>query len=176
MAPSTKPAPAPSTVTATEYVIEISDERNRSILFGPTQGKIRGAFAFHKMGGGGTTSGLQEMPDLPGMLIHVNPATGVAKITDPLNKRDFKQTLQRAKEVHKHTFMVECEPVEDREYELDQDGIATWLYWMRRYVDNEQAISRGPDLPGHVEIAKLGKARRNFYDLTAYAKEAVAET
>lgn len=135
MAQDTKP------VIAGEFAIEIDTGRNDAYLWPPTQDRLRGGFSpYNYPPGSESSAGLFQFPPFPGVIIRVNPREKRAMITDPLQREDNKELLEKISVQFKHTFQMGnlsggvtfCP---DKVHEnLTVDQVATWVYWMMRAV------------------------------------------
>lgn len=155
-----------------EIAIEIASRRNSQTTFGPTMSKLRGRFSIYNLPRGSTSANtdLMQMPEIPGQQVWINPATRTGRIVDPLNREEHKNKIEEMNRVIS-TFKGE-EPrkaVDDRSFpNLTDDQIRTWLYWMRRLVDEKKAVVAAGNLPQLTEIR--GKVQKDFWDSSAYAQ------
>lgn len=139
-----------------EVVIEIADDRNRSVLWPCTKRLLRGRWLRANLLGITMHRDIQTMPDIPGMRVSLNCATKTAKTTDPLNEPRQKELCERLKTVLSELFRIPSGPEKDSEKtNLSPSEVKTWLYWMRRLVDNAQALVISGALPELEDIAKL---------------------
>jgi hypothetical protein len=153
-----------------EVTIEIGDEMNRQILFGPTQERLRGRWDVHNMQRGDTSGvGLLQMPTIPGMYVILSPRERRGMILDPLAQPENINVLARISETHNSLFSRPCKPCEPiiRE-DMSDDDIATWMYWIWRCVHAKQArvlSGKIPETEAEIQRA-LPRAhiRKDFYN------------
>ena len=165
------PASAKSTVKLGEVTIEFGDIRNRNKMFPPTRERYRGHWLRQYMTSDEMTEALANMPDLPGMRLLFNPSEGRAVAFDPLLLPENENILRTAERVHKEVFHVDATAQKPVEYkDLDETDIKSWLYWMRRMVDNKDARIVTGTLPTLPEIARLaGKTQMEAWNSSARA-------
>lgn len=164
-----------------KVVIELGDDRNRMIVFGPTKEKLRGRWDKANLRGDEVTEQMEYIPTIPGLHIELDGRKRQARIYDPLTLPQYKRTLEQARKGHRHVLKRDAHPDDERVKEKMTDtDIKTWLYHMRRLVDGTPPVddpvtgrtTGGPQahlvegtLPSYEEIEALpGKTGQEFYN------------
>jgi len=132
--------------------IEIEfDHRNANLSFLPLNGRvIRGRYDAREMRYGDTSDLLASWPEpIPGQRIGFDLEAGTAYIAEPLH--DASQQVN-ADLVRKRGWNLA--PARE---EIPHAHKATWLYWMKRAVQNGAKVLRG-ELPETIE----GEPRKEF--------------
>lgn len=155
-----------------EVVIEVASPRNQQFMWPLTQVVLRGRWCRANLPGITMQPALEKMPDIPGMRVLCDPSRRIARVFDPLNEPGNQDLLSRCSRVHTECFRVAAGAEQDVELDsLDDTAVKSWLYWMRRAVDNGMAIVVHGDLPSMTTIEALpGKTRCGAFDSSARAK------
>lgn len=155
-----------------KFMIEVGDDRNRSVMFPPLGQRIlRGRWRMSNNRGQNPDEDFVEMPDLPGMMIAVDETSreAVIRVFDPLGLEKNKTVLEKAKRIVKSKFNVRCGP--DRNFKVatpPADQLKNFLYWCRRLVDNGTAEVVQGDIPSMEAItARPGRIQFEVYDQKA---------
>lgn len=151
-----------------EIVVEISTPKNQSVFFPPVQQTLRGAWVKDRLQRNASSDrGLMEIPDTPGIRVHLNIETRVARITDPLLDPENVTKYDELKIKHKAVF-GETRGWPEVKYKLpDANAVKTWFYWMQRLCSQNQAILREGDFTKKVP----GRARTSWGATTTYERE-----
>lgn len=157
----------------TEVVIEIGDHRNRNILWPITQVVLRGRWNRSNLSGTTMAQVMTAMPDLPGMHISCDPSRQQARIFDPLADESNADLLFKAQRIHEQAYRTTAGPEKPILQEnMTDTEIKTWLYWMRRFVDNNQARIIHGHLLDQEDIKKLpGKTKCELNNSSIHAKK-----
>lgn len=150
-------------------IIEVGDDRNRQIQFPPSKQILRGKWTIQGMGHAeGAQRGFGRMPPIPGMRVELDPKNKRARVFDPLGLSDMANVLAEANAVVKAAFSHEMRPQDESVFpSMSQDQLASWAYWMRRLVDDGKATMVEGVLPSQADCHKIGKVRRNYFDMGA---------
>lgn len=156
-----------------EITVEVADEYNRNLLFGPTQVRLRGRWDWANLARGETSeAGLTKMPVVPGMYLSVNVRQRQARVDDPLAFPQNRALMTTVNAVHTALWNFGTTPVDAVVYEgLTDDQLATWLYWIwRGLTAKHMRLLAGTaftleDLAAQFPRAKI---RRHFFDSLAY--------
>ncbi len=164
----------------TSYIeIELGNESNSNILFGPVGQVLRGRWSPASPSLRGMTSsvGMNQMPALPGMCIGLDTETKTMIIRDPLGDPENASLVEQANSVLSNVFSVTSKPADKVETPCDEDMFKTVLFWMRRLIDAGNARSVVGSVPTLDEIRSSvkGKIRKFFWDTGATAETAYEE-
>jgi len=141
--------------------VEIADECNRSVMFHPLQQKLRGRWDSQNVSYKRAHQALARLPNvIPGIQIIVDTNRKTRGYFDPLSKPEHAGTIDLLKQAKEEISGITpgCNPWPAVKFDNSSDSdIKTWLYWMRRLVDNGQAILIGDpaSLPSMEEIESL---------------------
>lgn len=173
--PARQPGPKPR---LGKLVIEIMNEDNRSVAWGPIQRAVRGRWNPHNLAGGDTSeAGLRKIPTIPGVLVVVEPQQRLLSVVDPLsapeNRAKAMDIFAKIKDVLRlnHTFV---EPY--HKGDAPDDEIATWYYWAWRFVkmDPPTAVVIEGRVYSEAEIRAAypaAKIQKQFYNESQQAAE-----
>jgi hypothetical protein len=163
-------APAAPTISP-EIEIEFGDERNRVFMWGPTMEKLRGVWTRKNLHSDELVEELATMPDIPGMRIRVAYERKLAVVYDPLSLEANKALSDRIAAIIFERWRTKQGPDKTTTREkMDADDLKTWLYGMRRRVDNNEARVIVGTLPTMEEIEKLpGRTRIEMYNSSSRA-------
>lgn len=130
-------------------VIEIADGCNRSVLFHPNQMKLRGRWDSQNVSYKRPHAALAKLPPIiPGIQVRVDIQKKLTSIADPLSLPENAYIIAAIKDARQEVSGIspgsEPWPTINRKDCADSE-IKTWLYWMRRLVDEGQAIIIGSD-------------------------------
>jgi hypothetical protein len=154
-----------------EILVEIADERNSNVMWPITKVLLRGRWARVNTLGQTMAQVMQPLPDIPGLHVGVDCARKLSKILDPLNEPRNAELVKKIQAVLKEAFRQVYGPEKDVVQEGLSDGeIKSWLYWMRRLVDNGQAVVIKGELPDLKAIRALpGKIAIENYNSSSRA-------
>ncbi len=149
-----------------QYSIEVNGPKDESIIFAPTQTKVRGRWDFQRTAHRDKSEVLKrlayEVPMIPGKVIALDSDAKKGCIFDPLGSGEGKAILEKINAIAKDTGgeVTAAHPTEN--YVLDVHGVKEWLYWMRRQVDAGMAtvVPGSANLPTLEQIAELPGRRR----------------
>ncbi len=163
-------APAAPAISP-EIEIEFGDERNRYFAWGPTMEKMRGHWTRKNLHSDELVEELATMPDIPGMRIRVAYERRLAVVYDPLSLEANKTTCDRIAAIIFDRWRIKAGPEKTTTREkMDADDLKTWLYGMRRRVNNKEATVIVGTLPSLDEIDKLpGRVRIEMYNSSSRA-------
>lgn len=142
-------------------IIEIADERNRSLLFQPLQDKLRGRWDSQNVAYKRPHPALAKLPRIiPGIQVIVDINKKTVGIVDPLEKSENADLIKALESAKRELpgLMSGTSPKPAVKYtDVGESVIKTWLYWMRRLVDNNQAmmVSDQDSLPKMAEIEAM---------------------
>jgi hypothetical protein len=160
-------------------IIEIGDDKNRQVMFNPTQEILRGTWKQSNIPGTRMHESMASMPPvIPGIWLVVDTEAKIVSRIDPLlhNKELWDRIFSNLKE--NQVFLGLSRPWPNRTWENASDNqMKEWLYWFRRLVTPSgvpgEADYTGPkatiigsesSLPSMDEIAKLpGKVRTETF-------------
>jgi hypothetical protein len=153
------------------FEIEIGNDKNRAVLFQPTQERLRGAWKRSNLNSDELTEVTQRLPDIPGLRIMLDAKSGRAVIYDPLGMPENEAVLQQAAALAKEVFGTNCGPVKERQYtEMKPDDIKTWAHWMRRLIQGSNARLTKGVAPSENEVKSMeGKAGAGRFDSSSRA-------
>ena len=167
-----KPEPVKATKIG-EVIIEIGCSKNRRMLWPLNKRELRGRWTRTNLLGITMHASMQKMPDIPGIRIVLDCAKRTVAFVDPLNEPRNEELKTKVLGILKEAFRVEYTAEKDVKSEnLSATDIKSHLYWMRRFVDNEQAVVVKGALPELEDIEKLeGKTMiQNFNSSQRVAK------
>ena len=123
---------------AGEIVIEMGDEKNSNFFFDPLNKILRGALDVSKVTSKG--KGL-AVGNIPGLRVGLTISGKTARIFDPLGLPNERGRLDHINEARRRNFESEVKACPQETYEKMTDNqIGTFLYWMRRYVEEKKAV------------------------------------
>ena len=168
-----------------KYKIEIVGPLNERVAFPPVGKVLRGAWYSHVVAMKDKAAPLKELsqiPEIPGMIVAIDTtpdSTGRCKgaILDGLTSPQGKAIQPRLEEIFKRNTAqlgTNYAPAEREEYELYEDDVKNWMYWMRRLSDLGFAKKYGndPELPTLDEIRQMpGKRLNDPWNTGPQAKE-----
>jgi hypothetical protein len=149
------------------------EPRNPNISFPPLRSVLRGCWSQDQLvPGERSTENLHLMPDIPGQHVAVDGSRRKATVSDPLaGNESLLRRISRARAalglhpVGSKATDITVAPEPTQEHVLDDTGIKTWLYWLRRFVDYGLARVTAGQLPTTDEISRLpGKTRVQCFD------------
>ena len=150
-----------------KIVIEVGDNQNSNIMFNPHRKELRGRWDRHRLPAGTTSvdKGLLAVESLPGARIEVDTETKIARIYDPLKEDpEWAAKMPGINAVLKIALdnANGFAPFETQVMELNDDGLATWVYWMKRLVQSKKAwLHEGSTFP---EQNPPGRIRVDFFN------------
>lgn len=154
--------PAPSVkMRQIEFIIEMGDKKNRTFLNPITQQKMRGRWTRdnHRemdIDHDGQYAPLRQLPDLPGISIHVNTGAKRVRVFDPLGEPGNADLLEQVKKIVKLAMKKDGREEKTTVYEdCNEDELKSWLYWARRFVDARQCEVVSGRVPEMKEIMSL---------------------
>lgn len=164
------PVPA-APVISPEIEIELGDDRNRVMSWGPTMEILRGAWSRKNLHSDELVEELAKMPDIPGMRIRVVYERNLAVVYDPLALDTNKELCATIANIIFERFRRKEGPAKESKREsMDNDDLKTWLYGMRRRVDAGQARVTAGNLPTLAELDKMpGRVRIEMYNSSSRA-------
>lgn len=165
-------APAlPKPTLSAEIEIEIADERNRNVMWGPTMQLLRGAWSRANLHSDEMVEELGKMPNIPGMRIRLSIERRVALIYDPLALPHNEELKDKIAAIIFERWRVKQGPEKPTERKnLDADEIKTWLYGMRRRLDDNKCRMITGELPTLDVIETLpGRTRIEMFNNSARA-------
>jgi hypothetical protein len=141
--------------------IEVHGKRGSRLFFHPVGKPLRGHINFREIDSKAIRAkGDKWTKPVPGKVIGVNLSTGERYIREPLHEPEHRET--RAK-IEKSNSL----PPEKEVYNGETQS--TWFYWMRRAVDNGDAVLLKGELPTLASFegekpkpVDDGKPRKNF--------------
>lgn len=143
-------------------VIEISTPTCGNIVWPHPRMMLRGEWRRDAIIGISARPGLQKMPSIPGLRIAFNGASRSVKVYDPLASVENATLLAEIHRCYDELFLANATrghaggPEPERHYpDLSNDDLKTWLWWMRRHVDEGNAKLIAGNLPTSGEIRKL---------------------
>lgn len=148
-------------------VVEITPPKNRYLLFQFTMQKLRGRWSLEAIAGKSTSSGLSNMPTLPGMMITVNCDKRTITITDPLSDPKNALVLEQANAIVKGAFGADRKPYETvvRSKGVTDDVLKSVLCELASWKERGKITVRSGALPSLEECELLkGRRRINAFD------------
>lgn len=144
-----------------EIIIEFCAEHNNNFLFVPTQRVHRGRYDRHKLPAGTTSRrmGAMKIDGWPGMYACLDVESHHARIIDPLNLPQYEGQIEKISAVMRSANLAkgatEVIADEDRDYpRLTPGGVKTWVFWMRRFVQDGQATLIQGKFPSEAAVDK----------------------
>ncbi len=136
-----------------EIIIEMSDANNSNIFFDPLGKTLRGALDVSKVASKGKAL---AVGNVPGLRVGLTLRAKRARVFDPLGLPNEQARLDHINEARGRTFEKAIKPCTQETYtNMTDNELATFLYWMRRYVQEKKAVVvtgsaklDGFDLPG----------------------------
>jgi hypothetical protein len=166
----------PPTYDGMGQVVEERDpviSGNCRIYFYPIEESLRSGFKPMRAGGG-CPAALNQIDYIPGQRIHINIAAREGRITDALGDKKNEALLARLRRVWNQMELIGTfgQPIADAVHGLrNEDRLYTWLYWMRRLVDETtdhnrrvRVVQNGHLLPSLVDIVASGKVLLPIYE------------
>jgi hypothetical protein len=156
-----------------EATVEVWGDLCRNAMFPPTQERVRGRWDPHEMPPGDVSSvGLLQMPVIPGMYVRVNVREKKAAVVDPLSFPENRALLDKVSESHHSLFQKRVTSVDPVVREnMNDDDLASWVYWMMRLVQGGSARLIKGELPAtEDEVQKAfprGKIRKDYFNTLA---------
>ena len=152
-----------SQIKADEIVVIIDHPKNSDVLFSPANVNLRSRILPSRLYGAPPQYQKFSMSGIPGQRIHLNAKKREGRITDTLADDENKQLLEDLK-----TFRAQLDPPkydsdpvdEIVKKNLTEEDVATWLFWMVRLVEREEAELVQGKLPSIKELKESGKVRR----------------
>lgn len=130
--------PEPSRVPGIgEIEVEFADKRNRSKMWPPTRNTYRGAWNKANLIADERSERIEQIPDIPGVRLYISPERKQAIIFDPLSQKENADQCRGIADAIKTQFGSTQGPMETVKYpKLTPSDVKTWLYWLRRMLDN----------------------------------------
>lgn len=175
------PAPTQRAVNAFadlgEIVVEVGDNHNRHIAFGPPRLTLRGWWKRENLLGYTMDQTMAKMPNIPGQCIVINCRQRVLRITDPLADPDNRELLQDIRRIYKEAFKVDGGPEKEyREEDVSDTRLKSWLWEVRKMLDNKQGRVLSGEVPSAEKIAALpGYRGTEYYNTSARARKYLEE-
>lgn len=118
-------------------VLEISGPKSESILFPPTQSRLRGRFTMSNHPGQTAAAQITMMGSfIPGMCIKFDGQKKQLVVFDPLGTDEYKDQMDKIKTLHKEAFRTKTRVEETVEYAFKNATDAKTVLWeMRKLVD-----------------------------------------
>lgn len=151
---------------AADIEIEFGDERNRVMMWGPTQQKLRGHWLRANLNGDELVEPFVKLPDIPGQRIALNYGRRFSVVYDPLALKENAATCEKISAIIYEQYRVRSGPAEEvTRKDMDADDLKTWLHGMRRAVDAKKAKVTKGALPTLEEIGTLpGRTRMEYFN------------
>lgn len=155
-----------------KYILEIADDKNRGVIFGPLGVRLRGRWdsakvaKFQHSESSSLGALYERVPVIPGMFVWIDLDKKAAGAFDPLEKTDNGRKLMDSIRNHyqKNESTV-VRPADEIQIEnMNPDQIKDFLYWMRRILDDQKAVVviGSSELPSLDAIKKMpGKRTLN---------------
>jgi hypothetical protein len=153
-----------------EIIIEIAAPLNRQVRFGPTGETLRGHWSHAVTGGRSVHESISQLhsvaPEIPGIYLSLDVHARVAKRYDPLrDTEEGRQLWAKIDDVLKRfpEALGQMQPWDAAVYtELDDNQVKTWLYEMRKLVDDGLArvVPGSMPMPDRERIRTLPGGRQ----------------
>ena len=154
-----------------EIVIAVDKPRNGNVYFYPTNCAIEGTFKPWRTPGAKFKPPILALGEIPGERVHLDVKGKTGRISHALRDPDNAKTLEkvrRAARTCQPPVICGEAPKEDRWFRnLTEEQVNTWLYWMRRLVDEGKATILQGQLPGLDELKTRKDILRPSYDSRA---------
>lgn len=157
-----------------EVVIEISAPNCANVMFTPLRKLLRGRWDVHKLPiGTSSEPGILNLRELPGMHVALDVQRREARVYDPMALPKNADALKAAQKVIKHATSREYHPEKETFYRnLSDDAIASFVYWMQRFIEQNIAVlvagnfPSQDSLPGRIEVDPFnsGNGAKRFKD------------
>ena len=156
-----------------KYSIEIQGPQNNYALFIPTKERLRGRWDFRNTTHRDLSEELKEIARvagvIPGRVVSLDTAAKKGSIIDPLKETaDGRKIMAAINDIYRRYSVSsggQKSPHETQEYELDQDTVKEWMFYMRSLVDQglAQYVPGTTELPDIDTIRKtvVGKRRKD---------------
>ena len=139
---------------ATEIVIEFADPNNRQATFPPLQERMRSRWDSRALPVGTSMhESLARMPVIPGLWIKVHTKNMTGERLDPLGFPENQALAGGVSAAYKNMFGRPAEALQPVKRDLDQNELASWVYWMWRHVKAGQAELRRGEFPAAVNAS-----------------------
>ena len=141
--------------------IEIADECNRSVVFHPLQQKLRGRWDAQNVSYKRAHQALAQLPNvIPGIQVIIDTNRKTRGYIDPLANSEHEETVEKIRVAREQVSGISPghNPWPPVKFENStHNELKTWMYWMRRLVDNKQAIIIGntDSLPTMADIESM---------------------
>ncbi len=130
--------------------IEIDGEHNECLHFRPLQRSIRGRLDLMRIGEPMAKVKTTEFPDpIPGQRLGIDPS-GTGYLSEPLHDEEYAPIKER--------ILKKGQELEPELLEFENVDLPTWLFWIKRAVEDGIAKVVKGKLPGKIE----GKVKKNF--------------
>lgn len=151
-----------------EIIVEVDALNNASVLFHPLMKPLRGRWLDSRIpsGMGEGQSHVRDIKDVPGQRIALDVQSKKGRVFDPIGDPEYQQLRVEIRQKWmtgssmQPVLQTPAEPIPEQEYNLTQEQVATWWYWMKRLCDEKQcrhvAGSWGKQPEGRIKV--------NFYD------------
>jgi hypothetical protein len=149
-----------------EIVIELSDERNRNVMFPPTREVLRGQLLKSRFNSDEQNEITSRIPDLPGIRIRLDYEKKEAQIFDPLGEPNRQSELRAAEKAFIEFLGTKQTAMESRTYAgMNNTEAKTWLFWIHRLVKNKNAKIVSGTIPSIQVIESLpGKTGMSMFN------------
>lgn len=137
------------------FTVEIGDELGRNLLWPMTQQVLRGRWSKSALIGRGGLPELLKFPDMPGIHIEVDATQKRARIYDPLANPANVNLLREIEPLYEKISGGKGRPEEEQVFDLDPTALKSWLFWLKRTVDDGKARCVQCTLPKMQEIEAL---------------------
>lgn len=153
------------------FTIELATPRNNNISFPPLRQTLRGRWSRSVLVGVTTnrTPALQNMPDIPGMCITLDPARRQARVYDPLGLPENKLLCDEINGYYRQITGTLGRPESEKTVtDLKEGGVKTWAYWMCRLLESDHARLVAGTPPTVEQVSRWpGKTQIEFFRQSA---------
>ena len=148
---------------ADRFRVEIADDKNRRVMW-PLDNKLLRGRILQGQFNGQPDERFASMPDLPGIIIEVDPAKKTISYLDPLNFKSNKELLRKAQSVMREFTGERYGPEADRVRPASPDELKTAAFFCRRLLDNKTCIERSGKVPEMEVLMKWpGRCGANLF-------------
>lgn len=165
----TQPESHSNLVNQISFTVEVADQWNRNAKWPLDERVLRGRWSRDNVVHDVDDERFRGMPDLPGLLIHVEGRGRRAAITDPMANPANREVSDKVSKIIANAQMGSMGPEPDYTVEnLSNDDLKSWCYWVRRMLDNKQLRIHRGTVPSMDEISRMpGKVFKENFDTGA---------
>jgi hypothetical protein len=155
-----------------DLVLDVEqEEHNRDPKFPPLGEKLRGTVRSTRMYTDRVNGAIAQVGEIPGQRIMVDLERRHVKVIDRMTLKENAPIDKALRDLARRREDIRDDPnwqyVGDVDTSVSQSKWPTWLWWMRRLVDQGKlkVVSGGDKLPKLAEVLKMGDIRLNRHHI-----------